>query len=149
MAFPLALWFLLSIVIQTIKKDWLDTTLMLLPAPVIVGWLVAVEPMGGFPEYDVSRLHDFAHWIGLSFLALALAVAMFIRLRQRGLKVAVLLIAGLVTLVMVAAFTGGKLSLVPFMLLILLMVGLFLAPALLERRIRRVASSRWLSRRSK
>ena len=56
------------------KKDWLDTTLMLLPAPVIVGWLVAVEPMGGFPEYDVSRLHDFAHWIGLSFLALALAV---------------------------------------------------------------------------
>lgn len=145
---PLALWFLLSIVIQTIKKDWLDMTLMLLPAPVIVGWLVAVEAMGGFPEYDISRLHDFAHWIGLSFLALALAVALFIRLRQRGLKVAVLLIAGLVALVMVAAFTEGRLNLVPFMLLILLMVGLFLAPALLESRLRRVASSRWLSRKN-
>jgi len=146
---PLALWFLLSIVIQTTKRDWLNTALMLLPAPVIIGWLLAAEPMGGFPEYDITRLRDFAHWIGLSFLALALAVAMFIRLRQRGLKVAVLLVAGLVTLVMVAAFTDGRLSLVPFMLLMLLMVGLFLAPALLERRIRRVTRGRGLNHMSR
>ncbi len=142
---PLALWFLLSIVIQTARRDWLNTTLMLLPAPVIVGWLVMAGPLGGFPEYDITRLSDFAHWIGLSFLALSLAVALFIRLRQRGLKVAVLLVAGLVTLVMMVAFADGRLSLVPFMLLMLLMLGLFLAPALLERRIRRMAESRWLN----
>ena len=104
--------------------------------PVIIGWLLAVEPTGRFPEYDVNRLYMLAPWIGLSFLTLALAVAMFIRLRQRQLKVAVLLAAGLITLVMVAAYAGGKLSVVAFMLLMLMMLGLFIAPALLERRLR-------------
>jgi len=133
---PLALWLLLSIIIQTVKRDWLYTSLMLLPVPIIIGWLLAVEPTGRFPAYDINRLYSLAPWIGLSFLGLALAVAMFIRLRQRWLKVSVLLVAGLVTLVMVGAFAEGKLTLVAFLLLILLMLGLFLAPALLERGIR-------------
>jgi len=133
---PLALWLLLSIIVQTIKRDWLYTSLMLLPVPIIVGWLLAVEPTGRFPEYDIDRLYGLAPWIGLSFLALALAVAIFIRLRRRRLKVTVLLVTGLLTLVMVGAFAEGKLTLVAFMLLILLMLGLFLAPALLERGIK-------------
>lgn len=133
---PLALWLLLAVIVQTIRRDWLYTTLMLLPVPVIIGWLLAVEPTGRFPQYDVSRLYMLAPWIGLSFLTLALAAAMFIRLRQRRLKVAVLLAAGLITLVMVAAYAGGKLTLVAFMLLMLVMLGLFVAPALLERRLR-------------
>ncbi len=133
---PVALWFLFFVIIQTVKRDWLYSSLMLLPAPIIVGWLLAAEPAGSFPQYDVSRLGALAPWVGLSFLALALAVAMFIRLRQRWLKVSVLLVAGLLTLVMVAAYAEGRLTVVAFVLLILVMLGLFMAPALLERIIR-------------
>ena len=133
---PLALWLLLSVIFQTIKRDWLYTSLMLLPVPIIVGWLLAVDPAGRFPNYDVHRLNYLAPWIGLSFLALALAVAIFVRLRQRRLKVAILLISGLLTLIMVAGYADGRLSLVAFLALILMMLGLFLAPALLERRVR-------------
>ena len=133
---PVALWFLFFVIIQTVKKDWLYSSLMLLPAPIIVGWLLAAEPAGSFPQYDVSRLDALAPWVGLSFLVLALAVAMFIRLRQRWLKVSVLLVAGLLTLVMVAAYAEGRLTVVAFVLLILVMLGLFMAPALLERMIR-------------
>jgi len=133
---PLALWMLLMIIVKTIKRDWLNTSLMLLPVPIIVGWLLVVEPTGRFPGYDVSRLYVLAPWIGLSFLTLALAAAMFIRLRQRQLKVAVLLLAGLMALVMVAAYAGGKLTVVAFMLLMLMTLGLFIAPALMERRLR-------------
>jgi len=134
---PLALWLIYSIIVQTIKRDWLYSSLMLFPIPIIIGWFLAVESEGRFPEFSVQRLHDFAPWIGLSFLALAAAVATFVRLRQRWLKIAILVISGLLTLAMVAYYTDGRLSLTAFSVLILAMLGLFLSPALIERKIRK------------
>jgi hypothetical protein len=133
---PLALWLICSVTVQTVKRDWLYSSLMLLPVPTIIGWLLAVEPAGSFPNYNVQRVDDLVPWIGMSFLAFALAVAVFIRLRQRWLKVAVLFISGFLTLVMVAYYAEGRLSLGTFSILTLMVLGLFLAPALLERRIR-------------
>jgi hypothetical protein len=133
---PLAVWLLYRVYVQTIKRDWLYSALMLLPVPTIIGWYLAVEPESKFPEYSVQRVYDFAPWIGLSFLALALAVAMTLRLRRRWLKVAALFISGLLTLIMVAYYTDGRLSLATFLALILLMSGLFITPALLERKVR-------------
>ena len=133
---PLALWLLYSITVQTIKRDWLYCSLMLLPVPTIIGWFLVVEPMGKFPEYWLERIHNFAPWIGLSFLALAVAVALFIRLRQRWLKVVVLVISGLLTLIMVACYAEGRLGLVALLVLIVVMLGLVLIPALLEHWIK-------------
>jgi len=134
---PLALWLLYSIIVQTIKRDWLYSSLMLFPIPIIIGWFLAVELEGRFPEFNLQRLQDFAPWIGLSFLALAVAVATFIRLRQRWLKIAILVVSGLLTLTMVAYYADGRLSLTTFLALILVMLGLFLSPALVERKIRK------------
>jgi hypothetical protein len=133
---PLALWLVYSVYVQTVKRDWLYSSLMLLPVPTIIGWLLAMSPAGKFPEYNVEQVNDFAPWIGLSFLALALAVAMFMRVRRRWFKVAVLFVSGLLTLTMVAYYADGKLGLVTFLVLILLMLGLFVTPALLERKVR-------------
>ena len=110
---------------------------MLFPIPVIVGWLLAAELEGKFPELSVQRLYDLAPWIGLSFLAMAAAVAAFVRLRQRWLKVAILVVSGLLTLAMVAYYAEGRLSWPASLVLILVMFGLFLTPALVERRVRR------------
>jgi len=134
---PLASWFLYSVIIQTIRRDWLYSSLMLFPIPVVAGWLLAIEFGGKFPELSVQRLYDLAPWIGLSFLTLAAAVAAFVRLRQRWLKVAILVVSGLLTLAMVAYYAEGRLSWPAFLVLILVMFGLFLTPALVERRIRR------------
>ena len=133
---PLALWLLYSITVQTIKRDWLYSSLMLLPLPTIIGWFLAVEPVDKFPEYWLQRIQDFAPWIGLSFLALAVAVATFIRLRKRWLKVAVLVMSGLITLTMVAYYTDGRLSVPAFLILIVVMLILLLSPALVERTLR-------------
>ena len=133
---PLALWLLYSIIVQTIKKDWLYSSLMLFPVPIIIGWFIAVGQGGKFPGFSLERLHHFAPQVGLSFLALAATVAIFIRLRQRWLKVAVLLVLGLLTLTIVVYHAGGWLSLPAFLVLIVVMLGLFLTPALLERRLR-------------
>jgi len=133
---PLALWLLYSIIVQTMKRDWLYSSLMLFPVPIIIGWFIAVGQEGRFPEFSLERLHHFAPQVGLSFLALAATVAIFIRLRQRWLKVAVLLVLGLLTLTIVVYHAGGGLSLPAFLVLIVIMFGLFLTPALLERRLR-------------
>ena len=132
---PLALWWL-YIVIQTIKRDWLFSSVMLLPIPIIAGWILAAGSDGRFTEYSLQRIYNFAPSIGLSFLALALAIAAFVRLRQRWLRIAVLIISGLLTLIMVAYYTQERLNLTAFLILVLAMVGLFLIPALLERRLR-------------
>ncbi len=133
---PLALWLLYSVTVQTIKRDWLYSSLMLLPVPIIIGWFLAVEPVDEFPQYWLERIQRFAPWIGLSFLALAVTVATFIRLRQRWLKASVLVISGLITLTMVGYYAEGRLSLPAFLVLIVVMLNLLLSPALVERRLR-------------
>ncbi len=133
---PLALWLLYRVTVQTIKRDWLYSSLMLFPVPIILGWFLAVQLEGRFPEFSVERLHDMAPWIGLSFLALAVTAATFIRLRRRWLKVAVLFISGILTLIMAACYAEGRLGLFTFSVLILVLSSLFLTPALLDRKIR-------------
>jgi len=133
---PLALWLLYRVTVQTIKRDWLYSSLMLFPVPIILVWYLAVQLEGRFPEFSVERLHDLAPWIGLNLLVLAVTAATFIRLRRRWLKVAVLFISGLLTLIMAACYAGGRLGLPTFLVLILVLLSLFLTPALLERKIR-------------
>ena len=133
---PLTLWWLYYLIDQTVRRDWLFGSLMLLPVPIIAGWFLAIEPQSNFTEYSMQRVSGFAPWIALSFLALALTIAAFIRLRQRWLRAVLLIISGLLTLTLIAYYTEGRLSLPAFSVLVLAMVGLFLIPALLERRIR-------------
>ncbi len=133
---PLALWLVGSITIQTIKKDWLYTALMLLPMPVIIGWFLAAGKEGKFPEISLGHIQQFAHWIGLSFLVLAITTAAFIRSRQRWLRVSLLLVSGLLTLVIVTFYAEGRFSLSAFSALTLITLGLLLSLALVERRIR-------------
>ena len=134
---PLAVWLLYCITVQTIKRDWLYSSLMLFPMPIIAGWCIAVGQESRFPEFSVPGMYELAPWIGLSFLAMGATAATFMRLRQRWLKTVVVFISGLLILVMVGYFAGDRLGLPNFFVLILTMSMLFLIPALLERRLRR------------
>ncbi len=135
--FLIALWWLHNTVLQAMKRDWLLASLMLLPAPIIVGWVLAVEPDFTFDEFSSARVYHFAPFIALSFLALGLTIAAFIRLRQRWLRLATLMLSGPLILTMVAYYAQGRLSLYAFLILFLALGGLFAIPALLDRRIRR------------
>jgi hypothetical protein len=133
---PLAFWLLYAITVQTIKRDWLYTSLMLLPLPTIFGWFVAIEPVNQLPEHWLQRMQDFAPWIGLTFLALGVTVATFIRLRKRWLRMSVLVVSGLITLTMVAYYAEGKLSIPAFLILMVVMLLVLLSPALVERTLK-------------
>lgn len=142
---PLALWWLFHIIIQTTRRDWLFSSLMLLPIPIIIGWFLAVSPEGKLTEYSLQRVYYFAPWIGLSFMALALTIAAFIRLRQRWLRICLLSISGLLTLTLVVYYTSGQLNTLTFSGLILVMWGVFLIPPLLERWLRNGRLKFWRS----
>lgn len=133
---PLALWLLYAITVQSIRRDWLYTSLMLLPLPTIVGWFIAIEPINQLPQHWLQRMQDFAPWIGLTFLALGVTVATFIRVRKRWLRVSVLVVSGLITLTMVAYYTEGRLSITAFLILMVVMLLVLLSPSLVERTLR-------------
>lgn len=133
---PMALWWLFHIIIQTSKRDWIFGSLMLLPIPIIVGWFLAISPEGKLMEISMQRLYNFAPWIGLSFLALALTIAIFIRLRQRWIRIGLLATSGLLTITLIVHYTIGKLNIFTFLGLILVMWGVLLLPPLLEQGIR-------------
>ncbi len=135
--FLLTLWWMFCLVIQTTRRDWLLSSLMLLPMPIIVGWFLTLVPDAKITGQTFERINYFAPWIALSFLILALTIAAFIRLRQRWLRIALLSISGLLTLTLVVYYAGGRLSAQTFAGLILVMWGLFLVTPLLDRLLRK------------
>jgi hypothetical protein len=133
---PMALWLVCAFTLKKVKRDWLYSSLMLLPLPIIIGWFLAVEPVDRSPAYWLQRLQDFAPWIGLTFLSLGVAVTAFIRLRKRWLRISVLMLTGLITLTIIAFYTDGRLSVAAFLALVLVMLILLLSPALVERTLK-------------
>lgn len=145
--FPLALWWLFRVVVETTKKDWIFGSLALVPLPIVSGWFLAISPELKFTSETVERVYAMAPWIGVSFLTLALTIGTFIRLRQRWLRVALLITSGLLTLTLVVYYTTGALTTVTFFGLMLVMWGIFLVPPLIDRFLLRENKSLWKNRK--
>jgi len=144
--FPLAAWWVLRLVIQTTKKDWLLSTMMLLPLPIIVAWYISVCPTGKINEESLAKVNTCAPWIGLSFMMLAFSIGTFLRLRQRWLKITALALSGLVTLTVAVFIATGLSDKLRFMWLVMGMWGVILIPPVLERKLK--TGRLWLSKKS-
>lgn len=141
--FPIILWLFISILVQTLRRDWLLGSLMALPLPAIVGWFLTAQQDKGLLGESRHPLYDLTPWIVLSFLTLAGIVILFTRLRQRPLKTMVLLAAGLVILILIACSSGGTLGFPNLVVLALITLFLLLGPALLEHRIAHQEAEAW------
>jgi hypothetical protein len=128
--FPLALTLIFLLGRQTLRKDWLFVSLMLLPLPIVLGWVVALKINTSFIEFE--KVHEAAPWIALSFSVLALTVAVFIRVKKRWIKTGALLIPVLLILLIVALDRRNSLDFWGWLLLTLLTGLNVLGPALLE-----------------
>ena len=131
---PLALLVLVSVTKQTVKRDWLFASLMLLPIPIVLSWILALGIKDGLLRYE--HVYDTSPWIALSFAVLAVTAATFIRIRQRWAKAGALLIPQILLLLIVASSGKYAVSFWAWLLLILLCLFLLVGPALLERKIR-------------
>jgi hypothetical protein len=137
---PLAIWLVLRVVGQTIKKDWLYLSLMLLPLPIILAWFAVSEARETSDLSAFLSTSSYAPWLGLSFMLLGFGVVTFVRIRKRWLKIVVLFMTGVITLTVITIYAWGKISTVNFLLLMLFISSIFLIPALLENGVK---SGKW------
>jgi hypothetical protein len=131
---PLALLALVSVTKQTIKRDWLFASLMLLPIPIVLSWILALGIKDGLLQYE--HIHHTSPWIALSFAVLAVTAATFVRIRQRWAKAGALVTPQILLLLAVALTGKYAVSFWAWLLLVILSLFLLVGPALLERKIR-------------
>ncbi len=131
---PLVLWLLSFITIKFMRRDWLYSALMLLPASAFTGWFLAAGQKANFPDIKINFMYNFAPWTGLTFMVLAVSVALFIRLRQRWLRITALMTSGVVTSI-VTILASNQLGLVSFIGLVLLILSFLLVPAFVARKV--------------
>lgn len=134
--FPIAIWWILRVVVQATRKDWLLSTMMLLPIPIIVGWYLAACPTGKLNDASLERVNTYAPWIGMSFMMLAFTIGAFLRVRQRNLRVVLLSVSGLLILTMAVFMATRQLDKAYFFWPLLGMWGILVIPPILERQLK-------------
>ena len=134
---PLAVSALYYIVRQTLREDWLLTTLMLLPMPIVLAW-VMVLGLTVDPDSDVIiwRFSMTAPLMALSFLALAVMSATFIRVKQRRIKIAALVTPEVGIFILLALTSDASFGITDWLLLIVGSLAFLLTPRLLEHRLK-------------
>ncbi len=123
---------IIATTIRVVRRDWLLTSLMLVPLPILGIWLYNIEEVGGLfhRTQDVFFLWDFA--LAYVFAVLAAASAFFIRLRQRILKIGALLTIGTITGAIAVHNVWGNVGFFGILSVAVLLLLFLLSPALLE-----------------
>jgi hypothetical protein len=125
--FAFTLWLIASMAVVVARRDWILLSLMLLPIPVLVLWMMTETQFAGFlPQALVSLETRFSQWDGamaVFFLLLGVATATFVRVRNRAVKVTAVILVGIVGSAIVARSLWGSIGLVH---LIGIAIGLFL-----------------------
>jgi len=131
--------FSVSIIVRTTirvaQRDWILASLMLVPLPIVGGWLLNLEQAGGLLQGSSEALHQSDMFMALALVTLGVTSATFIRLRQRVLKVGALVSIGSIALAMVAHNLWGNQVFLGLLVTSLLLLLFLLSPALLRARI--------------
>jgi hypothetical protein len=132
----LILWLIAVTAVAVARRDWLLLSLMLLPLPVVGLWLITVALSPGFLADALRGLEvRFSRWdaaMGYLFALLGVTTALFVRLRQRALKVAAVIAVGIIGGALAARTLWGDLGLFRT-LAVALCLFLFLTVPLLLR----------------
>ena len=130
-----SLWIIVSTTIRVVRRDWILASLMLVPLPVIGAWLLNLERAGGVFQGSTVSVHQLDMPMAAAFIALAVASATFVRLRQRVLKVGALLTVGIIATAVIGHSFWGNYGFFGLLATSLLMLVFLLSPALLEVKI--------------
>lgn len=131
----LSVWIILRTTIRISRRDWILASLMLVPLPIVGGWLLSLEQAGGLLSESVKELHLSDTSMAQALVTLGATSAAFILLRQRVLKVGALLSIGSIALAMVAHNLWGNQGFLSLLATSLLLLLFLLSPALIEAKM--------------
>ena len=129
--FPVALVLLASSIRSACRRDWLNASLMLSPSAPVVFWLASLHQSGGVLNAG-SAVAGADNALAATFLAMALAAAIFIRARTRGAKVATLVATSVLMLLVFSSVYDLQPSLLDLTVRTLLLLGFIFSPAALD-----------------
>jgi hypothetical protein len=129
---PFAAIILFLIIKQTLKRDWLFVSLMMLPVPAAAGWVLALTLKRGLS--DPTQIYQTAIWIALTFAIFAFSIVFFTRVKSRGAKTIFLLLAELLMMIVLFVTCKETINFFGWVALLVLSIVAILGPALLERR---------------
>jgi YD repeat-containing protein len=138
---PIALWLIVSTTVKVARRNWMLASLMLLPLPVVVAWLILLERAGGLLSTEVA-VHDADGTMALAYIGLGLTTAVFIRLRAGALKIGALMVVTFSMFVGIFQSEDVGIGFFSMVLTAILIFAFFLAPAAVEP-----VADRWESRR--
>src|SRR5208283_753795 len=117
--YAFTLWLIASTAVAVARRDWILLSLMLLPLPVIGLWIITVTQSAGiFVDALRSLGSRFSRWdtaMGYFFALLGVTTALFVRVRQRALKVGAVIAVGIVGGALAARSMWGDLGLIPLL----------------------------------
>jgi hypothetical protein len=98
--YAFTLWLVASTAVTVARQDWILLSLMLLPLPVLGIWLISVSQTAGFLQDALRSLETrFTKWdsaMAYFFVLLGITTALFVRVRQRAVKVVAVIAVGII-----------------------------------------------------
>ena len=118
--------------IRVVKRDWILTSLMLFPLPVVGGWMITRDKAIGLASGSSVALHSLDLRMAWALVTLGLSTVIFLRLKHRSHKLGALVAATLLAFILVWHTTGQPLSMPSLLLTAILLGFFFLVPAIAE-----------------
>ena len=132
---PVSLWLVVSIFFGVIRRDWLLASLMAVPLPFLTYWLLYIQGRTDIFRPASSTLKGVDVSTALVFVTLAVITAIFLRIGQRLVKVALVLVTAPALAVLAwLSYQGGPGYLAMVFFAIVSIVFL-LSPAILDGRL--------------
>jgi hypothetical protein len=138
--YAFTLWLIASTAVTVARRDWILLSLMLLPLPVMGLWLITVTQSAGVIVDALRGLGTrFSRWdaaMGYFFTVLGVTTALFVRVRQRALKVGAVIAVGIVGGAIAARSLRGGLGFFPLLAISFCFLLFLTVPLLLRTMLR-------------
>jgi hypothetical protein len=139
-------WLFVSTAVAVARRDWILLSLMLLPVPVMILWIITVTQSAGVLLDALRGIESrFSRWdgaMGYFFALLGVTTALFVRARQRAVKVGSVIAAGMVGSVLAARSLWGNLGLLPILGICFCLLLFLTVPLLLRTMLRNEGQSK-------
>lgn len=129
--FPLGVIIMTGAVLVAVRRDWLDASVLLSPLPAALAWIIALHRAGGLSVATSLGATSLA--LGSVYLAMAVAVVVFLKAPTRRLKVTTLVGSALFLLLVSSLGADANISVFTLGARAVLLVAFLLSPALVAR----------------
>lgn len=128
--YAISLWLVLLTTIRVVRRDWILASLMLVPLPIVGIWLINIERYFSIVEKAGVGIYRWDMIMATIFCVIGLACMLFIRLRQRALKIIAVVVVGMIGGLIIVHNVTGDIGFLGLLFASVLLLLFIMSPAL-------------------